>query len=96
MFDEATDEAGVTPRTGDAKRSKCLELAARLSEVRRDLYGEHGAPLLAEALGLPARTWIHYETGVAVPGRILLTFIAMTRVNPLWLLDGSGEKYAAQ
>ena len=70
-----------------------LELAARIREVRSDLYGEHGAPLLADDLGIPAQTWTHYESGVTVPGTIVLALIAMTRVNPGWLLHGDGEKY---
>ena len=43
-------------------------LAGRLRELRLELYGVHGGPVLAEALGLPARTWAHYESGVTIPG----------------------------
>jgi hypothetical protein len=70
-----------------------LLLSARVSEIRRELYGEHGAPLLAQALGLPARTWLNYEMGVAIPGLVLLHFIEITHAHPYWLLTGEGEKY---
>jgi len=95
---ERADEVGTRTRHRSEKVKKMdrLELAARLCEVRLDLYGQHGAPLLATALGIPARTWAHYESGVTVPGAIVLALIALTRVNPGWLLNGEGEKYNAQ
>ena len=68
-------------------------LSARVSEIRRELYGEHGAPLLAQALGLPSRTWVNYEMGVTIPGLIMLQFIEITRAHPHWLLTGEGRKY---
>jgi hypothetical protein len=68
-------------------------LARRLSEVRREMYGEHGGPLLAKALEIPARTWAHYETGVTITGLVLIQFIEVTGVEPHWLLTGEGEKY---
>ena len=43
-------------------------LGRRLRQVRMDLYGENGGPMLAEALRLPVRTWINYESGMTVPG----------------------------
>ena len=69
-----------------------VELACRLREVRLELYGEHGGPLLAEVLELPARTWAHYESGVTIPGLVLLRFIEATGVAPHWLLTGEGER----
>jgi hypothetical protein len=38
-------------------------LARRVVEIRRDLFGDHGALALAERLGLPAGTWMNYESG---------------------------------
>jgi hypothetical protein len=67
-------------------------LALRLREVRLAMYGEHGGPLLAEALAIPARTWLHYESGVTIPGLILLRFIAVTGVEPHWLLNGEDRR----
>src|SRR5262249_34092128 len=39
------------------------ELAQRVREIREDLYGEHGGPLLAAALQVTFRTWYLYERG---------------------------------
>ena len=39
------------PKSGDANAA----LARRVREIRSELYGEHGGPLLAEALHLPYR-----------------------------------------
>ena len=50
------------------------------------------APLMAEALGIPARTWAHYESGVTIPGLVLLRFIDATGAEPYWLLTGEGER----
>jgi SOS-response transcriptional repressor LexA len=69
------------------------QISARLREVRQELFGEHGGPELARRLGLPARTWYNYETGVTVPAEVLLSFIDQTSINPLWLLAGEGPKY---
>jgi SOS-response transcriptional repressor LexA len=69
------------------------QISARLREVRQELFGEHGGPELARRLGLPARTWYNYETGVTVPAEVLLSFIDQTGINPLWLLAGQGPKY---
>ena len=67
-------------------------LARRLREVRLAMDGEHGGPLLAEDLGLPARTWAHYESGVPTPGLVLLRLIEVTGVAPHWLLTGEGQR----
>lgn len=66
-------------------------LAERLRALRRELFGDHGGPDMARSLGLPARTWYNYETGVTVPGHILVLVAEKTRVNPSWLLTGHGE-----
>ncbi|MBX6314430.1 MAG: helix-turn-helix transcriptional regulator, partial [Isosphaeraceae bacterium] len=69
------------------------QLSSRLREIRQELFGEHGGPELARRLGLPARTWYNYETGVTVPAEVLLAFIDQTGTNPVWLLSGEGPKY---
>jgi SOS-response transcriptional repressor LexA len=69
------------------------QISGRLRDVRQELFGEHGGPELARRLGLPARTWYNYESGVTVPGEVLLNFISHTGVNPLWLLSGQGPRY---
>jgi transcriptional regulator with XRE-family HTH domain len=66
-------------------------LASRLRLVRKDLYGEGGGPDLARLVGVPPRTWANYESGVTIPGTILLQFIEATKTDPHWLLTGEGE-----
>jgi hypothetical protein len=68
-------------------------LAHRLRAVRLDRYGEHGGPLLAEALKIPTRTWVRYESGAPLPGLVLLRFIELAGVEPRWLLTGDGPMY---
>jgi hypothetical protein len=53
----------------------------------------NGGPLLAEALQLPTRTWVRYESGAPLPGLVLLRLIAITDVEPHWLLTGEGPRY---
>jgi hypothetical protein len=73
--------------------TKSHGLASRLREVRIEMYGEHGAPLLAKALRIPTRTWVNYESGDRISGPILLRFFAVTGVGASWLLSGEGRKY---
>jgi hypothetical protein len=69
-------------------------VAARVREIRRELYGEWGAPMLAEDLDLPTRTWLNYESGVVIPATVILRFLDFTGANPRWLLTGQGDRYA--
>lgn len=68
-------------------------LAGRIREIREDLFGLHGGPMLAEALRLPFRTWMNYEDGCTIPAPVILRFIELTRADPHWLLTGEGQKY---
>lgn len=68
-------------------------ISRRLREIRQELFGEHGGPEMARRLGLPARTWYNYESGVTVPAEVLLSFIDQTSANPVWLFSGVGPKY---
>jgi hypothetical protein len=68
-------------------------IAARLRAIRRDLHGEHGAQFMADDLGIPLQTWVNFEKGVVIPGRILLEVVVRAHVNPRWLLTGEGTKY---
>ena len=70
-----------------------MAIARRVLDVRRDQFGERGAPLLAEALGLQFRAWANYEMGCVMPAHVLLRFIHITGADPGWLLTGQGEKY---
>jgi hypothetical protein len=70
-----------------------FDLARRIREIRHELYGEHGGPLLAGALGIPFRTILNYEDGCTIPAQAILRFIEITHAHPHWLLTGQGEKY---
>lgn len=72
------------------------DLARRIREVRRELYGDHGGPMLADALNLPFRTWHSYEEGSSIPAHSILRFIEVTDAHPHWLLTGEGDKYLAR
>ena len=50
---------------------------------------------LAEATGLPERTWRNYESGVTIPATAILRFITLTGANPHWLLIGEGVMLSA-
>ncbi len=73
-----------------------FDLARRVREIRQELYGDHGGPLLAKALQIPFRTWHDYEGGGTIPAHSILRFIKVTDANPHWLLTGEGEKYLAR
>ena len=68
-------------------------IAGRITEVRRERFGDAGVPAVASSLGLPCRTWANYEFGVTMPAQVLLKFITLTAVEPHWLLTGEGAKY---
>jgi hypothetical protein len=68
-------------------------IATRVREIRMEFFAEEGQDGLASMLGLPCRTWNNYEHGVSIPGEILLQFLEMTGINPVWLLHGIGEKF---
>ena len=84
---------GVSMTNNEWERQQQLDLAARLREIREDLCGEYGGQYLADALELPLQTWLNYESGVAVPAKVVLQLIVMARINHHWLLTGQGEKY---
>ena len=89
VTEEFMDHEPNPPKRADAKAA----VACRLHLIRLELYGEHGGPVLAGKLRLPFRTWSNYELGVTMPGEVLLEFLELTGVEPLWLLRGIGEKY---
>lgn len=70
-------------------------IARRVRTIREDKYGFDGVQNLAAELRLPARTWLNYESGVTLPGEVLLRFIAVTSVDAHWLLSGEGPAYSA-
>ncbi|WZO98767.1 helix-turn-helix domain-containing protein [Isosphaeraceae bacterium EP7] len=83
MTDKTTDDsldAGL-----DAGR---IALTSRLKALRHELFGERGGPELARILGLPVRTMYNYESGVVIPGEVLVLLVERTDVSPTWLLTG--------
>jgi hypothetical protein len=68
-------------------------LAARLKEIRAELYGEDGGADVARLLKIPVETWRKYEAGSVVPAEVMLSFINLTSVDPRWLLFGLGDKF---
>jgi hypothetical protein len=82
----------VAPEQQRARKT----LGKRLKQLRIEVYGEKGAPMLAMAIGIPYRTWCNYEAGTTVPADVLLRFIELTSANPKWLLDGQGERLDTQ
>jgi hypothetical protein len=77
---------------GDLEDQK-TGFARRLREVRVEIYGESGAPALAEVMDVPCQTWKNYEAGVAMPALIALRFLEATALSPEWLLSGDGPRY---
>ena len=86
---------GPPPSPSTQARSKAA-IAGRLRLIRSDLFGEQGGRELARQLGIPSRTWLNYESGVTIPGDVLLRFLVISNAEPLWLLDGEGPQYRAR
>ena len=68
-------------------------LAERLRLIRLEFFADEGPAGLASMLRLSCSSWSNYENGVTIPDEILLQFLELTGVNPLWLLHGFGEKF---
>ena len=68
-------------------------IAERLLMIRLEFFADEGRAGLASMLKLPCRVWANYERGVTIPCDILLKFLDLTGVNPVWLLHGFGEKF---
>ncbi len=71
-------------------------LGLRVREIRAEKFGANGVTILARFLDIPERTWEYYESGVTIPGCVLVKFIGLTGVEPHWLLTGEGERYSAR
>jgi len=61
-------------------------LADRITAVHHDLFRDAGLSALVASLDLSLRTWMNYEAGVAMPASVMLRFIVLAAVEPLWLL----------
>jgi hypothetical protein len=74
-------------------KNRRVGLAIRVREIRRELYGDNGGPLLARRLHLPFRVWAQFEAGRTIPSMVILRFMELTDANPHWLWTGEGDKY---
>ena len=50
----------------------------------------------AQALNVPAQTWLNYERGVVIPAPVILQFVGLTGADPHWLLTGEGEQLSVR
>ncbi|OJW08503.1 MAG: hypothetical protein BGO49_12485 [Planctomycetales bacterium 71-10] len=99
--DAAAEEDGPRPHTrrihpGDPLPPNVVRrraTAARIVEVRTEVFGERGGPEVARRLKVPVRTWYNYEGGAAVPAEVLHDFAELTGANLRWLLTGEGPRY---
>jgi hypothetical protein len=82
-------EPEFQPDWGEVKH----DMAVRLREIRLELYGQHGGPMLAEELEIPYRDWARYESGGSMPAQVMLRFLEKTGTSPHWLLTGEGPKF---
>ncbi len=80
-------------QTPHDRASNKAAIAGRLRLIRMDLFGENRGTELADQLRIPFRTWFNYETGVTIPGEVLLELLEITGIEPLWLLRGTGPKF---
>lgn len=89
-------DMNIVCRPGKAEPDRAA-LAQRLGFVRVERFGgDRGLNRLASMLGMTTRTWRNYESGVSIPGEVLLNFIEISAAEPLWLLRGVGPRYRGQ
>ena len=77
----------------ESRRMPATLLSERITLIRAEMSGNQDLATFAQALSLPERTWLNYEAGVAIPGSVLLDFLALTSVEPNWLRTGEGPRY---
>jgi hypothetical protein len=70
-----------------------IELGHRVREIRLELYGLHGGPMLASELGISFYKLMRYEQGQTIPAHTILLFMEKTGARSSWLFTGEGEKY---
>ena len=68
------------------EREEQATFCQRIREVRVECFGDESVKRLADLLGIPARTWLNYEDGVAMPAPVLLRFLRVTGTSPESLL----------
>lgn len=48
---------------------------------------------MAAELEIPWRSLANFEAGVNMPAPVMLRFLVATRANPVWLMNGQGDRY---
>lgn len=69
------------------------DFAERLGEIREAAYGKHGRSAFARALGIPLTSYLNFENGRVPPMDTIVKMMALTRVNPRWLVQGEGPQH---
>ena len=64
----------------------------RLSSIREEAFGKNGRSAFARALGIPLTSYLNFEHGRVPPVDVLVRMVAVTRVNPRWLVHGKGPR----
>jgi hypothetical protein len=77
----------------EALISNKAAIAERLRLIRLEFFADEGPAGFASILELPCRTWANFERGEAIPCDILLQFLELTGVSPVWLLHGFGKRF---
>ena len=69
------------------------DFAERLGKTREAAFGRTGRSAFARALGIPLTSYLNFENGRVPPMDIIVKMMALTRVNPRWLVHGAGPQY---
>ena len=80
---------GIDRDPGRPAYGRHRALSERLCRARIAHFGIDGVAELSRRLGVPERTWRHYEAGVTKPADVVLRFMEMTGVTACDLLQDS-------
>ncbi len=73
---------------------KDIEIAARLRDIREQLFGSRGQTLMAKSLGIPRENYRKYETAqVRLPNHIMALLASKKNINLTWLITGQGSMF---
>jgi hypothetical protein len=75
-------------------RGEHTTLSERIRAIRIDRFGDDGASVLANLMGIPESKLTSMETHGPIPGHLIVAFIVVTDASPGWLLSGEGEWYS--
>ena len=64
----------------------------RLASIREGAFGKWGKSAFARALGIPLTSYLNFENGRVPPMDVIVNMMALTRVNPKWLVHGKGRR----